>query len=152
MIAYQIAFDLSDNAPQHFINNLQELLPKVDELSGDKSKATSENSNNNNAAQAKQEDTFETRLANLREILSGEITIALHLDFLFRHNRTDLLLLKNIKASKQKQTKRKSWKKKINQLKSCISNKKKGSTRAKKFRISFRYGHCELAHARRNDR
>ncbi|KAF8073149.1 RPN2B [Scenedesmus sp. PABB004] len=39
------------------------------------------------------------RLTRLRDILSGKTPIALHLEFLYHHNKADLQILKNIKAS-----------------------------------------------------
>ncbi|KAG2490998.1 hypothetical protein HYH03_010670 [Edaphochlamys debaryana] len=39
------------------------------------------------------------KLAKLRDILSGKTPIALHLDFLYRHNKADLQVLKNIKGA-----------------------------------------------------
>ena len=43
-------------------------------------------------------DPVEARLDNLRFILSGESAIALHTQFLYTHNHTDLGILKNIKV------------------------------------------------------
>ena len=39
-------------------------------------------------------------MKNLHTILSGEITISLHLQFLIRNNKTDTLILKNTKVIK----------------------------------------------------
>eukprot|EP01027_Heterolobosea_sp_BB2_P000752 GEZU01001099.1.p1 GENE.GEZU01001099.1~~GEZU01001099.1.p1 ORF type:complete len:900 (-),score=305.42 GEZU01001099.1:245-2944(-) len=89
LIAYQVGFDLCDTAPQHFLRALSDLLPKG--VDGDADKAKDANNNN--------EGTFEGRMNKLRTILSGSVSIGLHLEFLFRHNHTDMLLLKNIKSS-----------------------------------------------------
>nr|CAG4715876.1 unnamed protein product [Naegleria fowleri] len=75
-VAYQIGFDLHDRAPQHFLVSARDVLlqdPK-----------------------AKQENS---PLARLLTVLSGEITIQHNVDFLLRHNHTDLQILNNIKSS-----------------------------------------------------
>lgn len=43
------------------------------------------------------QDEYNQKIEKLKTILSGETTINLYLDFLFRNNHTDLLILKNIK-------------------------------------------------------
>ncbi|KAL9644481.1 hypothetical protein ABK040_009347 [Willaertia magna] len=76
VIAYQIGFDLHDRAPQHFLVTARQAL-----LSDQKSQ---------------QKDN---PISNLLNILSGEITIEHNVDFLFRHNHTDIQILNNIKSS-----------------------------------------------------
>lgn len=45
--------------------------------------------------------THLTPIAKLRSIMSGELTVKLHLEFLFRNNRADLLILKNTKVRRR---------------------------------------------------
>eukprot|EP00124_Ichthyophonus_hoferi_P002517 Ihof_evm11s174 gene=Ihof_evmTU11s174 len=76
LMAYQISFDVYESATQHFVSSLRATLrakfPTLDE-------------------------SHKERLDKLDLILSGEITIGLHLEFLFRENRADLTILKNTK-------------------------------------------------------
>jgi hypothetical protein len=44
-------------------------------------------------------DSRALTLGRLGQVLSGEVRMALHLEFLFRHNHSDLLLLKQMKGS-----------------------------------------------------
>lgn len=39
-----------------------------------------------------------TQVAKLKEILTGETSIGINLEFLYRNNKTDMLLLNNIKV------------------------------------------------------
>ncbi|KAJ9109707.1 hypothetical protein QFC19_001937 [Naganishia cerealis] len=73
--AYQIGFDLADTASQEFLGKVIEALPVEED--------------------AKAEDP--SPLQALKEILSGEKSIRLYLEFLSKNNHSDLLLLKNIK-------------------------------------------------------
>ena len=43
-------------------------------------------------------DNYGSRLAKLKNILCGDISTSLHLQFLYSHNKTDLLLLKTMKV------------------------------------------------------
>ena len=49
--------------------------------------------------QTESEQQLQDRLTKLMTILSGDISIDLHLQFLIRNNKTDLLILKNTKVS-----------------------------------------------------
>lgn len=44
----------------------------------------------------------DTPFQKIKSILSGEESIRLHLEFLYRNNHTDLLILKNTKVKKKK--------------------------------------------------
>eukprot|EP01114_Cavostelium_apophysatum_P007838 TRINITY_DN2003_c0_g1_i1.p1 TRINITY_DN2003_c0_g1~~TRINITY_DN2003_c0_g1_i1.p1 ORF type:complete len:963 (-),score=285.53 TRINITY_DN2003_c0_g1_i1:59-2947(-) len=104
LVAYQIAFDLVNNGTQQFLSNVLAVLPKgsgstsenndqmppLESMDVDKSAATP-------AAPA--QSTESDRFGKLRSIISGETTISKNLDFLFRNNNTDLLILKNIKTA-----------------------------------------------------
>uniref|UniRef100_A0A915MAI2 26S proteasome non-ATPase regulatory subunit 1/RPN2 N-terminal domain-containing protein n=1 Tax=Meloidogyne javanica TaxID=6303 RepID=A0A915MAI2_MELJA len=78
-VAYQLAFDLYENAPQEFLEQLKELLfKKEDSPENEETKPSPE-------------------INNLKSILSGEETIKHHMQFLIKNNHTDMLILKNIK-------------------------------------------------------
>uniref|UniRef100_A0A453CSJ8 26S proteasome non-ATPase regulatory subunit 1 homolog n=1 Tax=Aegilops tauschii subsp. strangulata TaxID=200361 RepID=A0A453CSJ8_AEGTS len=79
LLAYQIAFDLVENENQAFLLNVRNRLD-------------SQTLDPNEAAHA-------DKLAKLKGILSGEKSIQLTLQFLYSHNRSDLLILKTIKQA-----------------------------------------------------
>ncbi|CAG8526274.1 17299_t:CDS:10 [Acaulospora morrowiae] len=93
LMAYQIAFDLEENATQEFLQKVVSELPVTSSLT------------QNEKRDAEAMETDEAELGNLpdekyiriRSILSGEESIKLHLEFLYRNNHTDLLILKNTK-------------------------------------------------------
>ncbi|KAJ1666295.1 proteasome regulatory particle base subunit [Coemansia sp. RSA 1813] len=73
--AYQIAFDLEANATQEFTRAvIAEISPS------------------NEAAEADEKDDV-TPTARIKSILSGDETLKLHLEFLFRNNKTDMKIL-----------------------------------------------------------
>ncbi len=79
LMAYQIAFDLEENARQDFLQKVLSLLPAP-------------------ASDAMETDDIGSDVMNkIRTILSGDTTIKLYLEFLFRNNKTDLLILKTTK-------------------------------------------------------
>lgn len=80
LVAYQLAFDLYENAPQEFLEQLKEILFKKEDPSPEteETKPTQEND-------------------NLKSILSGEETIKHHMQFVIKNNHTDMLILRNIK-------------------------------------------------------
>ncbi|WAR27897.1 PSMD1-like protein, partial [Mya arenaria] len=100
LMAYQIAFDMYDSATQQFLTRVLSTLRaaapvpiivektpvKADKEDNDKDKDTSE---------GEPEKLLQDRLTKLLTILSGDMTIDLHLQFLIRNNKTDLLILKN---------------------------------------------------------
>ena len=81
MIAYQIAFDIEENAKQEYLQKLLQTLPSVEK---DSSEMETENDDSD-------------PLKKIRNILSGELSIKLYLEFLYRNNKADLLILKNTK-------------------------------------------------------
>lgn len=83
LIAYQICFDTYDNASQEFLRKLIAGIPQDKE----------------SKALGVHETEKMSDMAKLRLILSGDLTIRLHLEFLYRNNKSDLLILKNIKNS-----------------------------------------------------
>ncbi|GLT52319.1 hypothetical protein SLA2020_256670 [Shorea laevis] len=121
LLAFQIAFDLVENEHQAFLLNVRDRLaaPKSQPLetsqpgSGDSVIVQSENSAGQEDVQMTDRPTSTTqahevdpnevmyseRLTKIRGILSGETSIQLTLQFLYSHNKSDLLILKTIKQS-----------------------------------------------------
>lgn len=107
-IAYQIAFDLYDNATQEFLAKVIKALPSgeppkqpEDTTQGEgedagESKPLLETSNET-------EEDFPEELAkvwrNIRSILNGSKAIKLNLEFLYRNNHTDLSILNKVRDS-----------------------------------------------------
>jgi len=97
LLAFQIAFDLVNNSTQQFLTNVLNELPKKEGTVPSSEPADSMDVEK--SAEAKAVDIFADRVDKLRTILSGEKTISLALDFLFRNNNTDMLILKNTKTA-----------------------------------------------------
>ncbi|CAG8688334.1 13834_t:CDS:10, partial [Gigaspora margarita] len=116
LMAYQIAFDLEENATQEFLQRVISELPV----------GSSSAHNEKQDGEAMETDEVEVvmdlslnscvistlipftnfyqpasqsneKYVCIRNILSGEESIKLHLEFLYRNNHTDLLILKNTK-------------------------------------------------------
>ncbi|KAI9206804.1 armadillo-type protein [Polychytrium aggregatum] len=79
LIAFQIAFDLEENATQEFLNKVLQSLPP--------------------ASTEAEADDVNDPFAKIRTIINGELSIKLHLEFLHRNNKSDLLILKNTKTA-----------------------------------------------------
>lgn len=90
LMAYQIAFNLDDNATQSFLRAVLAALP---EPSGAVEPAKDDESVGFTGS------AEDVRLANVRNILSGATSIQLYLEFLSRANNTDLLILKRSKQT-----------------------------------------------------
>ncbi|SAM01373.1 hypothetical protein [Absidia glauca] len=73
LMAYQIAFDLEEIATQDFLSKVASNLPVQEDVN----------------------DPFK----KIASILSGEESIRLYLEFLYRNNHTDLMILKNTKGA-----------------------------------------------------
>lgn len=106
LMAYQIAFDLCNNATQEFRGSVRSRLPtgKGEDAKMDTSEtsAAKEGGESTPLVSAEAERTvdhspYEAQYMKLHSILSGEVSINLHLDFLHRRNRSDMLILRNIK-------------------------------------------------------
>ncbi|KAJ0555249.1 putative armadillo-like helical, 26S proteasome regulatory subunit RPN2 [Helianthus annuus] len=90
MMAFQIAFDLIENEHQAFLLSVRDrlsspklpLIASVPEPESDPA-----------------EVIYAERLTKMKGILSGETSIQLTLQFLYSHNKSDLLILKTIKQS-----------------------------------------------------
>ncbi|KAI5604306.1 hypothetical protein BDE02_01G280100 [Populus trichocarpa] len=120
LLAFQIAFDLVENEHQAFLLNVRDRLspPKsqVSEPALPKSTAPDSSQNENSSAPEDvqmtegtssstvheidpSEAVYAERLTKIKGILSGETSIQLTLQFLYSHNKSDLLILKTIKQS-----------------------------------------------------
>lgn len=72
-MAYQLAFDLENNATQIYLTKVAAALPTGSE-------------------------TLQSKYDKVKSILSGKETIKLQLEFLCKNNHTDMLILKNSKV------------------------------------------------------
>ncbi|XP_037479097.1 26S proteasome non-ATPase regulatory subunit 1 homolog A-like isoform X2 [Triticum urartu] len=125
LLAYQIAFDLVENENQAFLLNVRNRLDSqtpgqsnpdsgsalpVDqtvnagttstEPAGDVQMGDDTTTANGNAHPVDPNEAVHAdKLAKLKGILSGEKSIQLTLQFLYSHNRSDLLILKTIKQA-----------------------------------------------------
>jgi 26S proteasome regulatory subunit N2 len=121
LLAYQIGFDLVNSATQHFLESVRSGLPNLEPDNNNNANTSSTTtttasttatttSTTTPAATGTGSDSMEVEsqvpkdpyvegVSTLKKILSGETTISLYLDFLFRNNKTDLLILKNIKTT-----------------------------------------------------
>ncbi|KAJ8774020.1 hypothetical protein K2173_009451 [Erythroxylum novogranatense] len=121
LLAFQIAFDLVENEHQAFLLNVRDRLPapKLQPAVSVLPRSNPESAQSENPAVAEdvqmtegsaaptehvnEIDTYETiyaeRLAKIKGILCGETSIQLTLQFLYSHNKSDLLILKTIKQS-----------------------------------------------------
>uniref|UniRef100_A0A5B6ZA94 26S proteasome non-ATPase regulatory subunit 1 homolog n=1 Tax=Davidia involucrata TaxID=16924 RepID=A0A5B6ZA94_DAVIN len=122
LLAFQIAFDLVENEHQAFLLNVRDRLSKpksqpaeavqpgsaVPDTDQHGNAAASEDAQMSDGTQAlignvHEEDpieaTYAERLIKIKGILSGETSIQLTLQFLYSHNKSDLLILKTIKQS-----------------------------------------------------
>ncbi|XKL67270.1 hypothetical protein PGB90_010690 [Kerria lacca] len=123
LMAYQIAFDMYESAPQQFLWRVIEALrvtapvPSAAHhivtvpVEGKVDVATKSENNSTNTSTTAIDEDVEKRVENLSveekiqqdhiqkltSILSGEQSIELHLQFLIRSNKTDMLILKNTK-------------------------------------------------------
>ncbi|KRX54434.1 26S proteasome non-ATPase regulatory subunit 1, partial [Trichinella sp. T9] len=97
LAAYQIAFDLFDSASQQYLTGMLKCISpsEVEEKSDKTNVENSDSKNKPKEENAKSEE--ELQLEPLRRILSGELTIFAHMQFLIKNNRADLQILKNIK-------------------------------------------------------
>ncbi|KAG8330968.1 26S proteasome non-ATPase regulatory subunit 1 [Homalodisca vitripennis] len=118
LMAYQIAFDMYESATQQFLGQVLQALrvsapipqaahvvvkvPVENPASSPSPVAVADNAVTDEPARdmeslTEEEKVFQSRIQNLSKILSGEVSIDLHLQFLIRSNHTDMLILKNTK-------------------------------------------------------
>ena len=102
LMAYQIGFELYENAPQGFLNTVAQSLRGVtpSPLPADVSSTPEESAENaeSEAPKAEEPKVDNSPLGKLCQILMGDTTTKLHLQFLIRNNKTDLLILKHCKV------------------------------------------------------
>ena len=121
LMAYQIAFDMYESATQQFLERVLRTLRNnapmktfsgiKESESSEKSTADTEEAKTSTSASVEEESTVEFSdlsekdkthqncLDKLHTILSGKVTLELHLQFLIRSNHTDLLILKQAKEA-----------------------------------------------------
>ncbi|CAL5337225.1 hypothetical protein CsSME_00020409 [Camellia sinensis var. sinensis] len=122
LLAFQIAFDLVENEHQAFLLNVRNRLSSAQSQPSEpahQESAAPESDQTGNATAAEDvqmtdgtqalnrnvqeadpiEATYAERLSKIKGILSGETSIQLTLQFLYSHNKSDLLILKTIKQS-----------------------------------------------------
>lgn len=121
LMAFQIAFDLVENEHQAFLLNVRDRLSKSQPsesaapqrlneadstenanpiASGDVSMADGSQASSGNVHEIDPiEALYVERLEKIKGVLSGETSIQLTLQFLYSHNKSDLLILKTIKQS-----------------------------------------------------
>lgn len=89
LMCYQVAFDLVDNCTQAFLGAVQERVQPKKEVPAEAAATLA----------AEPGEPSSKALSRLQLILSGEALIALNLDFLVRSNKTDNLILTQMKKS-----------------------------------------------------
>ena len=122
LLAYQTAFDLAENENQAFLLNVRNHLDTLNstdanpdstpalpsdhaanaatEPSGDVQMGDDVNMPNGSALTVDPNKVAHAdRLTKIKNILSGETSIQLTLQFLYSHNKSDLLILKTIKQA-----------------------------------------------------
>ncbi|KAL2242534.1 26S proteasome non-ATPase regulatory subunit 1 homolog A [Sesamum indicum] len=121
LLAFQIAFDLVENEHQAFLLKVRDRLPSAKSqplepvhsgspqpdsvqsgnvvISEDVQMTDGTQADGNATIPDPSEAIYAERLTKIRGILSGETSIQLTLQFLYSHNRSDLLILKTIKQS-----------------------------------------------------
>ncbi|KAI8802866.1 armadillo-type protein [Cladochytrium replicatum] len=83
LIAYQVAFDLEENATQQFLARVKAGLPAAD----------------TDAMETDDMPSDAAAFNQIRNILGGELSIKLNLEFLHRNNHADILILKSSKTA-----------------------------------------------------
>eukprot|EP01135_Chromosphaera_perkinsii_P001840 Nk52_evm19s211 gene=Nk52_evmTU19s211 len=100
LMAFQVAFDVFESATQHFVSSLRSKLPKppAEAVAAASSSSSGKSTGGKMDVDGpSKKDTFDEKLVKLDRILSGEITITTHQEFLFRNKNVDLLVLNNTK-------------------------------------------------------
>ncbi|KAM3268163.1 26S proteasome non-ATPase regulatory subunit 1 A [Capsicum chacoense] len=115
LLAFQIAFDLVENEHQAFLLNVRDRLSSPDLQPSEPAEPNTAQTGDTAAAEDvpmaeenqplierrvdPKEAMYAERLGKIKGILSGETSIKLTLQFLYSHNKSDLLILKTIKQS-----------------------------------------------------
>ena len=99
LLAYQIGFSLNENEIQAFLDKVASQLTPVADASEEKKEGDGMDTEDGASGSRAQESKPIAPRALLRSVLSGELPVSLHLEFLFSHNASDLLLLKQIRTA-----------------------------------------------------
>ncbi|XP_051127665.1 26S proteasome non-ATPase regulatory subunit 1 homolog A-like [Andrographis paniculata] len=123
LLSFQIAFDLVENEQQAFLLKVRDRLPSPKSQPSEPVQSSepaqqnappsenaapsedvqmtdgSQTDNNSSTTIDPSEAVYAERLTKIKGILSGETSIQLTLQFLYSHNKSDLLILKTIKQS-----------------------------------------------------
>ncbi|CAO2189289.1 unnamed protein product [Urochloa humidicola] len=114
LLAYQTAFDLAENENQAFLLNVRNHLDALSSARAEPESRPAANTSTEPSADVQMGDDMPNgsaltvdpnkvahadRLTKIKNILSGETSIQLTLQFLYSHNRSDLLILKTIKQA-----------------------------------------------------
>ncbi|MCD7454893.1 26S proteasome non-ATPase regulatory subunit 1 A [Datura stramonium] len=115
LLAFQIAFDLVENEHQAFLLNVRDRLSSPELQPSEPAEPNTAQTGDATAAEDvpmaeenqplietrvdPKEAIYAERLGKIKGILSGETSIKLTLQFLYSHNKSDLLILKTIKQS-----------------------------------------------------
>uniref|UniRef100_A0A0V0G415 26S proteasome non-ATPase regulatory subunit 1 n=1 Tax=Triatoma dimidiata TaxID=72491 RepID=A0A0V0G415_TRIDM len=116
LMAYQLAFDVYESATQQLVGRIVQSLsltaPKTsvtnstapvsatlesEPITLEPAPPTAVQENKDPNTLTDEQKLYQSRIENLTRILSGEVSIELHLQFLIRSNHTDMLILKNTK-------------------------------------------------------
>ncbi|ELT92764.1 hypothetical protein CAPTEDRAFT_182474 [Capitella teleta] len=112
LMAYQIGFDLYESGTQQFLQRVQAALravapiplPHNDPVTPAPAKESAMETDTEVKTETQQleelsekDRALQDRVTKLHAILGGDTTISMHLQFLIRTNKTDLLILKNTK-------------------------------------------------------
>ncbi|CAL5007606.1 unnamed protein product [Urochloa decumbens] len=114
LLAYQTAFDLAENENQAFLLNVRNHLDALSSARAEPDSRPAADASTEPSADVQMGDDMPNgsaltvdpnkvahadRLTKIKNILSGETSIQLTLQFLYSHNRSDLLILKTIKQA-----------------------------------------------------
>jgi 26S proteasome regulatory subunit N2 len=98
LMAYQVAFDLSENQNQPFLIRIVNALPTPAPAAIKAAPAADAMDVSASAGPSEAVAAYNDRLKKLIDILSGETTSDLFLQFLYTHNKTDLQIITSIKV------------------------------------------------------
>lgn len=115
LLLHQICFDLYENASQQFLREVRQTLPRAppagsaaaapsapagdETMAVDGGAAAAAATADGPAASLLPPPEVLAEAARIDSILSGEVTTRLHLEFLFRNNKTDLSILRATKTA-----------------------------------------------------
>ncbi|GAM28697.1 hypothetical protein SAMD00019534_118730 [Acytostelium subglobosum LB1] len=103
LLSYQIAFDLLQNASQHLLGNVRKLLPQSEgaAAAAPAEKGTIATGDKMEIDSRSSADNFQLRLTRLRAILTGEVSTALNMEFLYRNCNIDMHVLQIMKSTSE---------------------------------------------------